>query len=95
MRVVVLYLLIAMKIVKQFMNTLSKINSNQQWRNMIRKIHKTILRFRIAILHAAYHRNMGRMEKARSKHDIVEFKTYAYRAEDAWRKIVILTEKLK
>jgi hypothetical protein len=38
---------------------------------------------------------MKRMEAARSKHDIVEFKTYAYRAEDAWKKIVILTEKLK
>ena len=62
---------------------------------MIRKIHKAFLRFRIAILHAAYHRNMRRMESARDKHDIVKFKTYAYRAEDAWRKIVILTEKLK
>ncbi len=62
---------------------------------MIRKIHKAILRFRIGLLHASYHRNMKRMEAARSKHDIVEFKTYAYRAEDAWKKIVILTEKLK
>ena len=62
---------------------------------MIRKIHKAFLRFRIAILHASYHRNMRRMETARGKHDIVEFKTYAYRAEDAWRKIVVLTEKLK
>jgi hypothetical protein len=62
---------------------------------MIKKLHKAILRFRIALLHAAYHRNMKRMETARGKHDIVEFKTYAYRAEDAWRKIVILTEKLK
>ena len=47
------------------------------------------------MLHAAYHRNMKRMVQARSKHDIVKFKTYAYRAEDAWRKIVVLTEKLK
>ena len=62
---------------------------------MIQKIHKAILRFRIAILHATYHRNMKRMETARQKRDIVEFKTYAYRAEDAWRKIVILTEILK
>jgi hypothetical protein len=62
---------------------------------MIQKIHKAVLRFRIAILHATYHRNMKRMENARKKLDIVEFKTYAYRAEDAWRKIVILTEKLK
>ncbi len=62
---------------------------------MIRKIHKAFLRFRIAICHASYHRNMKRMETARKKHDIVEFKKYAYRAEDAWRKIVVLTEKLK
>jgi hypothetical protein len=62
---------------------------------MLNKIRKTILRFRIAILHAAYHRNMRRMELARSNHDIVKFKTYAYHAEDAWRKIVVLTEKLK
>ena len=62
---------------------------------MIRKIHKAFLRFRTAILHAAYHRNMRRMEIARGKHDIVKFKTYADRAEDAWRKIVVLTEKLK
>ena len=62
---------------------------------MLNKIRKIILRFRIALLHATYHRNMRRMEQARQKHDIVEFKTYAYRAEDAWRKIVILTEKLK
>ena len=62
---------------------------------MIQKIYNAILRFRIAILHATYHRNMRRMETARSKHDIVEFKTYAYRAEDAWRKLVTLTEKIK
>lgn len=62
---------------------------------MIQKIHNAILRFRIAILHATYHRNIKLMENARQKRDIVEFKTYAYRAEDAWRKIVILTEKLK
>jgi hypothetical protein len=38
---------------------------------------------------------MRRMEAARKKLDIIKFKTYAYRAEDAWRKIVILTEKQK
>ena len=60
---------------------------------MIQKIHNAILRFRIAILHATFHRNMRRMEIARSKHDIVNFKTYAYRTEDTWKKIVILSEK--
>lgn len=62
---------------------------------MIRKIYNSILRIRIAFLHATYHRNMRRMEAARKKLDIIKFKTYAYRAEDAWRKIVILTEKQK
>jgi len=62
---------------------------------MLRKIHNAILRFRIAILHATYHRNMKRMELARKKLDVVAFKTYAYRAEDAWRKLVILSEKTK
>jgi hypothetical protein len=62
---------------------------------MIRKIHNAVLRFRIALLHAAYHRNMKRMETARKKLNVIEFKTYAYRAEDAWRKLVILTENIK
>jgi hypothetical protein len=38
---------------------------------------------------------MKRMEQARKKLDVIKFKTYAYRAEDAWRKLVILTEKIK
>ena len=47
------------------------------------------------MLHAAYHRNMKRMETARKKLDVIEFKTYAYRAEDAWRKLVIIKNKTK
>ena len=62
---------------------------------MIRKIHKAFLRFRIAILHAAYHRNLKRAQEARVKQDIIAFKQYVYRAEDAWRKVVMLTEKSK
>lgn len=62
---------------------------------MIKKIHKILIRIRIGILHATYHRNMRSMEIARYEQDIVSFKRYAYQAEDAWRKIVILTEKLK
>jgi hypothetical protein len=50
---------------------------------------------RIGLLHAAYHRNMKHCETARSRHDIVAFKKYIYRAEDAWRKLVILIEKNK
>jgi len=38
---------------------------------------------------------MKRADQARQKQDIVEFKKYIYQAEDAWRKIIILTEKQK
>jgi hypothetical protein len=44
-------------------------------------------------MHAAYHRNMKRAEVARKKQDIVAFKKYVYAAEDAWRKIVIISNK--
>ena len=56
---------------------------------------KRWLNFRIGILHAKYHRNIKKADKARENQDIIEFKKYIYRAEDAWRKLVILTEKLK
>jgi len=51
--------------------------------------------FRVAIYHASYHRNMKRAEQARTNRDVVKFKEYIYKAEDAWRKIVLLTEKSK
>lgn len=56
---------------------------------------KWLRRVRIGLLHATYHRNMKRAETARTKQDIVKFKKYIYRAEDAWRKLVILIEKNK
>ena len=52
-------------------------------------------KIKIGLLHAAYHRNMKKAEVARKKQDIVEFKKYGYQAEDALRKLVILTEKTK
>ena len=33
--------------------------------------------------------------KARTQQNIVQFKKYIYRAENAWRKLVILTNKNK
>jgi len=54
--------------------------------NWLRKI-------KIGILHATYHRNMKRAEAARGEKDIVKFKKYVYRAEDAWKKLVILKQK--
>lgn len=56
--------------------------------NWIRKI-------RIGLLHASYHRNLKKAEHARKQQDVLEFKKYVYKAEDAWRKLVILTEKSK
>lgn len=52
-------------------------------------------KIRISMLHATYHRNMKRAVKARKDHDLEQFKQAIYNAEDAWRKIVVITEKLK
>lgn len=56
---------------------------------------KWIRKIRIGLLHAKFHRNMKQANLAREKQDIIQFKKYIYQAEDAWRKIVILTEKSK
>ena len=61
----------------------------------MRKLNRFFIKVRIGILHARYHRNLKKADKVRKQHDIVKFKRYVYRSEDAWRKIVILTEKLK
>lgn len=49
----------------------------------------------IGIYHAKYHRNMKFAELAKYKKDIEKFKKYIYRAEDAWRQVVLLTQKNK
>lgn len=54
-----------------------------------------IIKLRIALLHATYHRNIRRAEASMSESDIQSFRKYVYKAEDAWRKIVILTDKIK
>ena len=56
---------------------------------------KYFIKIRIGLLHATYHRNMKRADTARSCKDIIKFKKYVYAAEDAWRKIVMLTNKIK
>lgn len=52
-------------------------------------------KFRIALLHAKFHRNMKKAIEAREEQNILEFKKYIYKAEDAWKQIVILTEQTK
>ena len=61
----------------------------------MRKLNRFFIKLRIGILHARYHRNLKKADKVRKQHNIVKFKRHVYRAEDAWRKLVILTEKLK
>jgi hypothetical protein len=56
---------------------------------------KFFAKIRIGILHATYHRNMKKADAAREKRDVISFQKYIYAAEDAWRKIVILTNKIK
>ena len=56
---------------------------------------KWIRKIRIGFLHAKFHRTMKRAIHARSKQDVIAFKKYIYQAEDAWKQIVILTEKSK
>lgn len=62
---------------------------------MYTKLIKILIKFRIAILHAKFHRTMKRADKARISKDIIKFKKHVYKAEDAWRKLVILTHKIK
>ena len=52
-------------------------------------------KFKIALLHAKFHRSMKKAIKAREEQNILQFKKYIYQAEDAWKRIVILTEQTK
>ena len=54
---------------------------------------KWFIKLRIGLLHATYHRNIKKAAAARELLDIIKFKKYVYKAEDAWRKLVLLTEK--
>ena len=62
---------------------------------LINKVLTIIVKIRIGLLHATFQRNMRNANLARNKHDIITFKKHIYQAEDAWRKLVILTQKIK
>ena len=62
---------------------------------MILRILTPFYKFKIALLHAKYHKQMRRADIARASSDIIKFKKHVYNAEDAWRKLVILTHKIK
>jgi hypothetical protein len=52
-------------------------------------------KIRIGLLHATYHRWIRRAEAAQESKDLEQFKQAIYKAEDAWRKIVIISNKIK
>jgi hypothetical protein len=52
-------------------------------------------KIRIGLLHATYHRWLRRAEVAQESKDLEQFKQAIYKAEDAWRKIVIISNKIK
>jgi hypothetical protein len=63
---------------------------------MIKKLINKIRSIRIALLHARYHRNLKKAVYIQEHSGGLErFKKYIYRSEDAWRKMVTLTEKQK
>ena len=54
-----------------------------------------INKFLIGWYHAKYHRNLKKAEMAKDDKNIHAFKQFIYKAEDAWRKIIILNNKNK
>lgn len=62
---------------------------------MLQRLRIIFIQIRISILNATYHRNMKHAEQCRAKADIIKFKKHVYAAEDAWRKLVILMQKIK
>lgn len=62
---------------------------------MIKAILKKLIDIRVGFLHARYHRFMRKAILAQEDKNLIKFKKYVYRAEDAWRKIVILIETKK
>lgn len=54
-----------------------------------------LYKIKIGLLHATYHRWMRRAEQAQTNQDIHQFQKAIYKAEDAWRKLVIISNKIK
>ena len=54
---------------------------------------KFLDKIRIGIFHASYHRNMKHAKQAQENSNISKFKKYIYKAEDAWKKVIIIKKK--
>jgi|TARA_R110000851_G_scaffold312066_1_gene472528 hypothetical protein len=56
---------------------------------------KLLDNIRIGLYHAAYHRNLRYAQEQKQRKNINQFKKYVYRAENAWRRLVLIQEKYK
>ena len=54
---------------------------------------KFLDKIRLGIYHATYHRNLKKANECVRTKDINKFKKHVYRAEDAWRKVVLIQKK--
>jgi hypothetical protein len=61
----------------------------------MRKIRLFLVTLRIGFAHATFHRNLKKAMRQKEAGNVRKFKRYIYRAEDAWKRVVILTEKRK
>jgi len=50
-------------------------------------------KIKLGLYHASYHRNYKKAVKAKDVKNIYKFKKYIYKAEDAWRKLIIISKK--
>jgi len=61
----------------------------------MKKIRLFLVTLRIGFAHATFHRNFKKALRQKKAGNIRKFKRYIYRAEDAWKRVIILTEKKK
>jgi hypothetical protein len=61
----------------------------------MKKLSRWIRGVREALVHATYHRELKKAELARENSDLKSFKKHVYRAEDAWKKLVLIRENNK
>tara|TARA_Y100000034_G_C6540141_1_gene232989 strand:- start:126 stop:311 length:186 start_codon:yes stop_codon:yes gene_type:complete len=56
---------------------------------------KFLDKIKLGFYHASYHRNLRCAKKCVETKDLVKFKKYVYRAEDAWKQVVLIQKKYK
>lgn len=61
----------------------------------MKRIQLFLVTMRIGFAHATFHRNLKKAMRAKEAGNLRKFKRCIYRAEDAWKRVVVLTEKRK